>query len=173
MAPSNLKTEKDALASFFVGELPRLLRYFTQRTGSRADGEDLTQETWIRLSRNSKKASRAPGPYLRRIMESVAIDFSRSRSRRLQDFHVALTPDLSVQAPTPEDAVAGRNELAALKLALAELPQRRREVFIRATLHGESCQKIASHYGLSKRTIEMDVKAALEHCAERLARGNS
>lgn len=173
MAPSNLKTEMDALASFFIGELPRLLRYFTQRTGSLADGEDLTQETWIRLSRNSKKASQAPGPYLRRIMESVAIDFSRARSRRFQDLHVALTPDLRARVPTPEDAAAGRDELEALKLALAELPQRRREVFIRATLHGESCRQIAAHYGLSRRTIEMDVKAALEHCAERLARGSS
>lgn len=170
MAGSTTKSAADEIEAFFSAERPKLARYLARQTGSQEDAEDLVQEAWIRLARNAAHAGRAPRGYLRTILQSVITDFRRGRDRRQTDRHQELTNSIVVEAPSPEDHVVGRSEIACLELALAELPKRRRDIFIRANLRGESCATISKTYGLSKRTIELEVKAALDHCAERLGR---
>ena len=62
------------------------------------------------------------------------------------------------------------NEIdAALKLALQEMTERCREVFLMNRLHGLTYNEIADALHVSVKTIEADMGKALRHLRARLA----
>lgn len=156
------------LARFFVEQLPRLRRRLARRTGSIEMAEDLAHDAWLRLERNAAAALQAPGPYLHRTAENLVIDEARRRSRRLGTVEIADIMSVPADLPEPERAVIARDELRTVLAAIAELPERRRAVFIAARLRGERYSIIAARHGITTRTVENDVRRALDHCAARL-----
>jgi RNA polymerase sigma-70 factor (ECF subfamily) len=60
--------------------------------------------------------------------------------------------------------------MAALVRALDELPPRCRAIFIAARLDEVPHKALAERYGISMRTVERELKRAMEHCGERLGR---
>ena len=71
---------------------------------------------------------------------------------------------------TAEDVVLARADLEALQSAIKELPKRRREIFAASRLALEPHAAIAKRHGVTVRTVEMEIKSALEHCAFRIER---
>ncbi|MEM9780988.1 MAG: RNA polymerase sigma factor [Pseudomonadota bacterium] len=163
-------TLRGALASFFIAQLPRLRRRLAVRTGSVETAEDLAHDAWLRLHRNAAAALQAPGPYLYRTAENLAIDEARRRSRRLGSAEIEDILSVPAELPEPERAVIARDDLRAVIAAIAELPERRRQVFIAARLRGERYSSIAARHGITTRTVENDVRRALDHCAASLQR---
>ncbi|MDJ0930594.1 sigma factor [Breoghania sp.] len=82
------EADRDRLLAVFSHYEARLKRYFADRTRLQADAEDLTQEAWIKLSRNGASALAAPSPYLMRIARTLAINHERTRRRRLSEAEV-------------------------------------------------------------------------------------
>lgn len=70
----------------------------------------------------------------------------------------------------PDHAAQARIEGQHLARAIAEMPPRRAEVFRLSRLEGLSHQAIATRLGVSVRTVEAEIRMALDHCAERLGR---
>ena len=162
-----MKDVNQALLETFTAELPRLKRFLSARSGCAASGEDLAQEAWIRLSRYPGRAGSAPHLFLWRIARNLAIDFARRRSALFCERDaVPLTESIPDAAPTPEAAAIARSEIDTMKSAIAQLPKRRRDMFVAAAFEGESATQIAARYGLSKRTVEMEIRRAVDHCAE-------
>ncbi|HBO0460127.1 TPA: RNA polymerase sigma factor VreI, partial [Pseudomonas aeruginosa] len=54
--------------------------------------------------------------------------------------------------------------------ALCELPARRRQILIASRLEETPHAEISRRFGISTRTVEKELKAALWFCAERLER---
>ncbi|MEL6209513.1 MAG: sigma-70 family RNA polymerase sigma factor [Pseudomonadota bacterium] len=161
---------KDELLSTFRSELPRLRRFLSALSGCPASGEDLAQETWLRLSRHPDRSSRAPKRFLWRIARNLAIDFCRRSHYRDQKRHGPISEDIPDHAPTPETLAIARSEVAVMRKALSRLPTRRRAMFAAVAFDGESCREIALRYGVSKRTVELEVRKAVEHCADAIRR---
>lgn len=159
----------DKLVSIFMRERATLSRYLSARTGSAEDGEDLAQEAWIRFSRNSAAAMQSPLPYLKRIVRNLAIDHDRSRKRRrLTSLEVEDLLALPDDGPSPENVLGARSELTRLTEILAELPARRREILIAARIKEQPHREIAARHGVSTRTVELEIRAALEYCSQKL-----
>ena len=78
--------------------------------------------------------------------------------------------ELPDDGPDAADAVQSREEIRILRLALAEMPERRRAIFVAARLDGEPHRTIAARHGVSQRTVELELRRALEECAERIGR---
>lgn len=162
----------DDLLDVFLRLQPHLLRYFSGRTRSREDSEDLAQEAWIKLSRNGGAALAAPVPYLRRIARSLAIDHSRGRARLLAPTEIEALLEIPDERATPERLVEDRDTLQHLQRAMAELAPRQRAMLLASRVENQRHREIADAFGVSIRTVEMEIRKALDHCGERLAKLN-
>jgi RNA polymerase sigma-70 factor (ECF subfamily) len=78
--------------------------------------------------------------------------------------------DIVDDAPGPARIVEARSDVAALRLALMELPPRRRHIVFAACMDEIPHQEIAQRLGVSVRTIQFELKQAMTYCAGRLDR---
>lgn len=156
------------LLSIYLRYQSTIASYLARQTGSRESGEDLAQEAWIRLMRNSEAATAAPAPYLFRTVRNLLIDHFRKSRRTLGAAQIADVLSVADEGPDPARQAEDRDQLGALALILGELPDRQREVLISARLRRERHAIIAARYGVTTRTIEMEIRRALDHCARRL-----
>lgn len=162
----------DDLLDVFLRLQPQLLRYFRGRTASREDSEELAQEAWIKLSRNGAAALNAPAPYLMRIARSLAIDHSRGRGRLLRPTEVAALIDIPDERADPERALEDRDQLARLRDIIEDLPPRQRRMLLASRIEHRRHADIAEEFGVSVRTVEMEIRKAVAQCGERLDRLN-
>jgi RNA polymerase sigma-70 factor (ECF subfamily) len=133
-------------------------------------GEAL-QETYLRLERvPPTRTVHSPRSYLYRIAVNIAIDQRRAETRHLSAAEVENLLDYADPTPDPARVAEARSEIEHLKRLVAELPPRRREILLAARLDEVPNREIAKRYGVTVRTIETELKAAVEYCASRLGR---
>jgi RNA polymerase sigma-70 factor (ECF subfamily) len=157
--------------SFLLG-YEEIKRCLVRRLGSHELASDALQETFLRLERNGDGLDpvRSPKAYLLRTALNIATNLRIAQNRRLTDLETETFLNIPDETPDAARSVEARSEIEALKRALAELPARRREIFLAVWIEETPHKAIAEHYGLSIRTIQIELKCALEHCALRLDR---
>lgn len=159
--------DKQLLAIFSSNE-KRLRRYFARRSLSHEECEDLAQETWIKFARNGLSAFAAPVPYLMRIARTLVIDHDRTARRRLTHQEVDALLFVADENPGPEHALEARDQLRLLATIIESLPARRRAILLAARVEGRKLSAIAQELDVSVRTVELELRAAVDHCRERL-----
>jgi RNA polymerase sigma factor (sigma-70 family) len=109
----------------------------------------------------------SPRAYLYRVLRNLIID--EYRRRRLRDRFAQLVGGSEVSdAPSPV-AVLEADELAgAAQRAIAALPERRRDVFVLAHLHGLSYKEVAETLGITPRTVANHMSLALAQLRDAL-----
>ncbi|MGV8938565.1 MAG: RNA polymerase sigma factor [Allorhizobium sp.] len=164
-----MASHDDRMAAIFMRERAGISRYLSGRAGSAEDGEDLAQEVWIRFSQSKAMALSSPTPYLRRIVKNLAIDHGRSASRRrLKSHEIEDLLNVADDKPDPEAVLISRDTLSKLVDIMAELPERRRAILFAARIEGAQHRQIAAVHGVSTRTIELEIRTAIEYCFARL-----
>jgi len=120
-----------------------------QRLGARsADVDDLLQDIFIVLYRNwgTLDLSRPLRPWLFGVAFRVVRAHRRRRSRETPDTGL----DSEDAAPGPEGRLQGQQALAALKVALEQVPTQRRSVLIKHDLEGLEVVDIARELSMTK-----------------------
>lgn len=155
----------EALRRLLVDNYGLLARKLSLRLGSVERAEDALHDTYVRLERARDLGPiRDPVAYLLRIAANL------ESNRRTRDHHRATGPDeaalqgASDDAPDPERVAIARSQWAALKRALLALPPRTQEIFLAAWVEETPYSELATKYGVSIRTIQMEVKRAVEYC---------
>lgn len=167
MTGDNRTTLRDVLAADYTG----LFRRLTRKLGSSELAGDALQETFLRVERMSKTpVISSPKDYLFRIALNVATDRRRVDKRHLSLDVVDALLDIPDDTPDAATVLEGRQDIEALDRALAELPTRARQVFMAAVVKKLPDHEIAERLGVSIRTVEIDLRNALKHCAQRLDR---
>src|SRR5262249_28369956 len=167
MSEANVRTLRDLLLADYSG----IDRQLTRRLGSADLASDVLQETYLRLeAMNELGPVRSPKAYLFRIALNIANDRRRSESRRLTANEIDGFLDIPDDRPSPAREIQDRSEVSLLKRAIAELPERRRKVLTLSRIEGLPHREIAARLGVTVRTVETDLKQAIEHCADRLKR---
>lgn len=159
-----------SLLACLITERKRLVRYLTGRTGCATTAEDILQEAWLKLDRNDY-AEQVSNPlaYLQRMTCNLAIDNARADSRRrLEPMEVEALLAYADESPNAEQQVCDAQQLECLAMIVEELPPRCREIFLAARVEGTSHKQLAQRFGVSVRTVELDVRRALDHCSQRL-----
>ncbi|QIB34710.1 RNA polymerase sigma factor [Ancylobacter pratisalsi] len=155
--------------TLFIAERASVLRFFGRTTGSHALAEDLAQEAFLRLAAADIGTLANPGAYLRRVSANLAIDEGRSsRRRRLTRAEVDDLLEVPDNAADPEARLIAKDTMDRVFAALAELPERRRQILLAARLDGEAHRTLAARYGVSTRTIEVEIQKALDHCVRAI-----
>jgi len=159
-------------------EQSRLRNFIRRRVADPRDAEDILQEVFYELV----EANRLLMPiehvtgWLYRVARNRITDlFRKKRPERLGDNAVAEDDELlrlEDLLPSPDagpEALYVRGVLLdELELALDELPEEQREVFVAHELEGRSFKEMAAETGLSTNTLLSRKRYAVRHLRERL-----
>jgi RNA polymerase sigma factor (sigma-70 family) len=148
-----------------------LLRHLTGLLSRPEDAEDVLQETCRRLldaPHLDPRSGRAPA-YMFKIATHLAYD--RFRARRLESFEADGYEATLASATHEPDLIVGFDQgLEIVKRTVLELKPRCRRVFLLRIAEGMPYEAIADVLGISKRTVEREMKHALDACQRRLKR---
>lgn len=156
-----------------------LMTYFLRHTGDHAEAEDLTQETLLRALRaGDGEAIETPDGFVFTIASNLLRDRARKRITRQADRHVSLYPpgdgettaeplQLAAEDLPADRVLMGKEKLRRTLDALAELPDRTREIFILFRVERLRQTEIAARLGISVSAVEKHVVRAVAHLARR------
>jgi RNA polymerase sigma factor (sigma-70 family) len=143
--------------------------------GDPQTAEDVAQEAYLRTRRAIENGSieHIEG-FLQQTARNLAFDHQRRRKMRLAYEADGISDDLlqniSDDVPSIEAVLLERERFQALQGALSGLPQRAQTVMSLSRIEEWSNRRIAEHLDISERTVFSDLKLALAHCRETLAR---
>lgn len=139
--------------------------------GSWADAEDIVQETYSRLLRvpDLEQVEHRARSYMFRIATNLAYDrHRRPREQSLEDLGEANANIGYIEGP--EAILDMERATETLCRTLLQLKPRCRQVFLLRAAEGLSFEAIAERLDTSKRTVEREMKLALDTCQRRLRR---
>jgi RNA polymerase sigma factor (sigma-70 family) len=149
----------------------RVYRLAYRLSGNRADAEDLTQETFVRVFKSL--AEYTPGTFegwLHRITTNLFLDLVRRRQRIRFD---ALPDDagerLASNAAGPEQAYAHMHLDPEVQQALDALPADFRAAVVLCDLEGLSYEEIAATLGIKVGTVRSRIHRGRVLLREALA----
>lgn len=138
-----------------------LRRWLVRRYGAE-DGDDLVQDTWLRLASSASVGDlKHPKAFLR----TVAMNLAASRYRKRE---AAGRAEGSVAQL--DRIEADQNDSVLLSQIVVGLPEGLRDVFLLSRLDGLTNAQIAEKLGISQKTVEWRMTRALAHCAAQLRR---
>jgi RNA polymerase sigma factor (sigma-70 family) len=173
-------TEQDRqISEIIVKERSRLRNFIRRRVPDPSDAEDIVQEVFYKLV----EANRLLMPiehvtgWLFRVARNRITDLFRKK--KPENFSSAALEDEDGEALQIEDLLpspdAGPEALYArtvlleeLELALDELPEEQRDVFVAHELEGRSFKEMAAETGVSVNTLLSRKRYAVLHLRERL-----
>ncbi|MDP9899245.1 sigma-70 family RNA polymerase sigma factor [Variovorax ginsengisoli] len=160
-------TARSPLLESFRLSYRDLLRYLAHRTGSADDARDLAHDTWLKLAELAQQGalpSMTEGSEARAYLFAVARNLCIDRQRRDQvaHRHAQAHPGSEAGGPDATEALMYRQAVTAIEAALAGLPERPRQVFLRHRVHGEDQSALAAEYGVSRNMIERDMIRAMD-----------
>lgn len=163
--------DRDAYGRLFDRHAPMLLGILMRIVGSREDGEEVLQESflqvWYQADRYDPRRA-SPAGWMVMMARSRAIDRIRSetsRSQRTQHFAFDVTPSF----PTPGTGRLEADERRARILrALAELPPLQRECLELAFYEGLSHSQIAATVGAPLGTVKSRIVSAMHKLRDLL-----
>lgn len=172
------ETDGEVVEALAREHRPALLRYFRRRGFSPPDDEDAAQEVFVRLTTyfSDEEAAAAKierlDRYLFAAAANVATDLRRKSVVRAGGRHELYDENLHAPADLdPETALCGRQSLDALVLALNELPERTRVIFVLIRFEHVKQAEVARRLGVTLRCVEKHLQKALAHLGERIGRG--
>ena len=145
-----------------------LVTYAVRLLGSWDVAEDVAQETFVRIweRREEWKLEGSVRALLYRITRNLALDERKRRDRRAAWINHRRREASRVAIPS--EHLQGTELEAAFERAVAALPERRREVFRLARLHGLSYKQIGEVMGIASQTVANQLSAALADLRDAL-----
>ena len=172
--------EQDRQISAIVAEeRSRLRNFIRRRVPDPADVEDIAQEVFYELveaNRRLMPIDHVTGWLFRVARNRITDLFRKQRPETFSDAEVEdedgerLRIEDLLPAPTagPEAFYVRSVVLEELEMALAELPQDQREVFIAHELEGRSFKELSAETGVNINTLLSRKRYAVLHLRERL-----
>jgi RNA polymerase sigma factor (sigma-70 family) len=175
-----MKTEQDRRISEVVAQQrSRLRNFIRRRVPDPADAEDIVQEVFYELVEANHllmPIGHITGWLFRVARNRITDLFRKKKPESLSDARVEDEEGELLQIedllPSPDagpEALYLRHVLLdELELALDELPDEQREVFIAHEIEGRSFKELAAETGLSVNTLLSRKRYAVLHLRERL-----
>lgn len=147
-----------------------LLGFLTARLGCREQAADVVQDTYVRvLSMEERGAIMQPRAFLYKTALNLTVDlFRRQKLRTEYTVDLEGAQEVPSGAPDQEAILEGKQRLALLREAIAELPPKCRYVFVMHKFMHLPHSELAERLGISKSMVERHVMKALAHCRDRL-----
>jgi RNA polymerase sigma-70 factor, ECF subfamily len=137
---------------------PSLFRYLHRLTGDQDVAEDIAQEAFVRLLRQS-----LPEGEVRPWLFTVATNLVRDRARKTERRHRLLStaPELVTRNPTPEEDVERAERIGVVRDALDRLSERDRQLLLMRE-EGFKYDEIAQVVGVAPASVGTLIARALK-----------
>lgn len=143
--------------------LHRLLRRNLRLPAAEAD--DIVQDTWLRILRAPPAEVDHPRAFLSRVALNLFRDRRRRERLRDEKRHLLAAND----HPTPgAHALQEQEADRLLEQIIADLPEGLRDTFLLSRFRRMSNHDIATHLGISVKTVEWRIGKAMEQCMMKL-----
>ena len=154
----------ETLAVLFDRHHRKLLTYFVKLGHARSGGEDLVQDTFVRMLRYA--GSFRPGarftPWMYQIARNAAADAFHAHPREEFCDHEALD-GFGVTAPDSPDSIRGLQETEQrLQRALAMLARDKRELVLLSRVRQLGTEDLANLFGCSAAAVKVRLHRSLE-----------
>jgi RNA polymerase sigma factor (sigma-70 family) len=182
LAVERMALEQDQRISEVVKrERSRLLNFIRRRVPDPGDAEDVLQDVFYRLveaNRLLMPIEHVTGWLFRVARNRITDLFRKPEPENFSDLAVENEDDEALQfedlLPSPDAGPEARFArsllLQELKVALGELPEEQRGVFIAHEFEGRSFKDLAKETGVSVNTLLSRKRYAVLHLRERLQR---
>lgn len=164
------QSDYDAFAAMTRAYYPSLFDYTYSLTRSTQAAEDLVQDVLLKIwvGRYAWTPAGSAKAYLFRAVRNRGLNYLRDQKpRQYEDLTVAETiahPNASPGADLDYQALK-----QAYRVAVDELPERRRQVFQLSRLYGLTYDEIGAILNISINTVRTQMTAALKHVRDRLS----
>lgn len=171
------ETQTGGLESLYQLYRADLLRFLVARTGNPAEAEEIIQDLWFKVQTATSGPIENGRAYLYRMAQNLVLDRIRERKRRERrdrawsdDHHGPAVPGAEVPdaAPTAEEELESRGEVARLAAAIRELPEGARRVLCLHKIDGLSHSEVAAQLGISRSGVEKHMAVAMKHLRRSL-----
>jgi RNA polymerase sigma-70 factor (ECF subfamily) len=164
--------DPEAFRTLFDTYLDRVMRFMRRHSRSHAEVEDLTQALFLRIweKRQQIDPERPIDAFLFTVAHHLAIDHLRKLARSPATSALNPGDPAMTSEPGPEDITFHRQLEELYHRAIDSMPPRRRDVFTLSRQEGLTHQQIAHRLGISVRTVENHMAAALQSMREFFAR---
>ncbi|MCS3556143.1 MULTISPECIES: RNA polymerase sigma factor [unclassified Sphingobacterium] len=159
-----------ALSKLYFSNI-RALKYFILKTAKSPElTDDILHDTFIRIweNRMTIDPEKTFRPFLYTVAQRVLLNFLKraQHERRILDEiqKYAITSEHSTEL-----LVAYNESNNLLKQAIADLPPRCREVFLRCKIEGLSHKQTANELGISESTVNNQMGKALKNIKDFMA----
>lgn len=142
----------------FAKLYPSLFRYLQRLTGDEDVAEDIAQESFVRLLRQS-----LPEEEVRPWLFTVAMNLVRDRARKSERRQRLLTsaPELVTRTPLPDEDMERTERIAAVRQVLERLPERDRQLLLMRE-EGFKYDEIARVIGVAPASVGTLIARALK-----------
>lgn len=163
--------DEAAFDTVFRDNYAHLVRMAESVVRERALAEEIAQDVMLELwrRRESIELEQSFRPYLLRSTRNRALNHVRHQRVVMREATIAAAAAESARAPSAEDEMLGTEMERAVRLAIASLPERAREVFQLSRDQGLKYSEIAVLLDISVKTVEKRMGQALAELRDRLA----
>src|SRR5580658_1248337 len=150
---------------------PQLHRFFAVQFASRADADDLLQETWLRIhkARHTYRPGEPVLPWFYAIARNIRVDHFRKASRT----SAREQPLEGIPEPQTPSAAVESSQIPDLHALLAPLPESQREVIEMLKIAGMSLEEVARATSSSIGSVKQKAHRGYEKLREQLATATS
>lgn len=140
-----------------------------QLVKSREQAEDLCQEVFAKLYRGRKQLCevRDLQNYIFIIARNCSIDFLRRKAPNAE-YEQSLVYSIQDPQPQPDKLLEYKQLDSTMQMAIDELPQQLKEVFIKSRIEGLSHEEIAKQVGISVFSSKTYIVRALQRIRKSL-----
>lgn len=158
-------SQSDAFGKLFDQWSGKLYRYVLSKTSSEYIAEEAVQRVFLKLWNNltQKQLNIPPESQLFQIAKTMVLDIVKeeyTRNRALSNMHNM--SDRRADVLTPADRYQYKELKAQLEIAIARMPDRRKEVFVLSRVENLSYKEIADRLALSPKTVENHIALAIK-----------
>ncbi len=147
----------------YAKELKRFL-YFKFRDLTSA--EDVLQESFLKLWKNCDKVSYDKvKSYLFTVANNSFLDIKK-HEKVVRNHHKKVIREENIQSP--EYLMIEKEFLEKVEKAIAELPEKQREVFVMSKIEKMKYKEIAEKLGISVKAVEKRMRNALMNFKEKI-----
>lgn len=159
--------------NIFVDIHSLLQKIVLSRTGSLQAAQDISQDMYFRVLglANDFPTYDDARNYLIRIASNAAIDYMRTENRRMKLLEGSYSL-FEGYSPTPEDSHHLDEQMQGIDMALAQLPEKCRDVLYLSRVEGMTHTEIAARLGVSRSLVEKYAVRALIQCRDYLKINN-
>jgi RNA polymerase sigma-70 factor (ECF subfamily) len=144
---------------------PALLLFARGWVSGHADAEDVVQEAFVRFWRSRSRAS-DPAAYLYACVKRSALEWLRAGARRSRREEASARAEAE---PLFEDVLEQQERRVAVEAALANLPEKQREVLVMRIWGDLSFPQIAEALGVPTETAASRYRYALAKLHEEFS----